>query len=63
MEEQTFQNQKQGKKSRIKYSRVSFDLNHFEKNCQIPGIAEVEKIQFQIKNSRQKIAEALGLLK
>jgi len=44
IEEQTFQNQRQGKKQRIKYSRVSFDLNHFEKNCQIPGIQEVEKI-------------------
>jgi hypothetical protein len=33
IEEQTFQNQRQQKKARLKYSRVSFDLNHFEKNC------------------------------
>ena len=45
IEEQTFQNQRQQKKARLKYSRVSFDLNHFEKNCQIPGIQEVERIQ------------------
>jgi len=42
---------------------VAFDLNHFEMNCQIPGIAEVEKIQGQIASSRAKIAEALQLLK
>lgn len=41
---------------------MSFDLNHFEKNCQIPGIQEVEKIQAQIQSSREKIASALELL-
>ena len=33
---------------RIKFSRVALDLNHFAKNCKIPGIAEIDKVVGQI---------------
>ena len=47
---------------RVKYSRLKTDLNHYEKNCEIPGILEIEKVLKQIKNSRDTIIECKAVL-
>ena len=33
---------------RVKFSRIQTDLNHYQKNCEIPGIKEVDKVTLGI---------------
>ena len=49
-------------RKRIPYSRIETDLNHFRKNCQIPGIIEVDKVTQQIKTSKMTIESCMAIL-
>ena len=62
LEENQLQNKELNKQARVRYSRLKTDLNHYERNCEIPGILEIDKVLKQIKNSRETIIECKAVL-
>ena len=62
LEESQIANKELNKHVRVRYSRLKTDLNHYERNCEIPGILEIDKVLKQIKNSRETIIECKAVL-
>ena len=48
---------------RVKFSRVEIDFKHFVQNCQIPGVAEIDRLYKQIMQSRSKLGQIGQILK
>ena len=47
---------------RVKFSRIKPSLRHFQKNCAIEGIPEVDKLQKQVKLSREALQNCESLI-